>query len=67
MLIAHCWIDPEGGVVAAQLLKGPDTETVRAALVRSLARWRFAPAQREGKPAAVHFIVTLEVAPDGAR
>jgi TonB family protein len=62
ILIAHCLVDPQGWVVQAQLLKGPDTPTVREALVRTLAQWRFEPARRpNGQPAAVHFVVTLRV------
>jgi len=65
IVLAHCRIDPEGWVVQAQLLK-PDAPTIRQALVRTLARWRFMPARsKSGQPAAVHFVVTLKVAPDG--
>jgi TonB family protein len=60
----HCGIDQQGAVVKAQILKGPDTPTIRRALVESLRQWRFAPAMRGGQPAAVHF--TVLVSPAGA-
>jgi len=63
VVIAHCLIDPEGWVVQAQLLRGPDRPVLRAALVRTLARWRFEPARRHGQPAAVHYAVSLSVEP----
>ncbi|HZF07848.1 MAG TPA: energy transducer TonB [Thermoanaerobaculia bacterium] len=64
IVIAHCLIDPQGWVVQAQILAGPDRPVLREALVRALARWRFEPARRpNGQPAAVHYAVSLRVEP----
>jgi hypothetical protein len=67
VLLAHCLVDDEGWVVEAQLWKVPDP-AVRQAVARALAAWRFAPARRRGgRPAAVHFTVTIPIPrqPDG--
>jgi hypothetical protein len=67
VLVAHCLVDDEGWVVEAQLWKVPDPAD-RQAMARALAGWRFAPARRhDGRPAAVHFTVTIPIArqPDG--
>ena len=67
VLLAHCLVDDEGWVVEAQLWKVPDPAD-RQAVARALAAWRFAPARRrDGRPAAVHFTVTIPIArePDG--
>lgn len=66
VLIAHALINARGLVVKAQVLKGPDEPETRDAVARCLAQWRFEPAvDREGKPAAVHFLLALPVAPGG--
>ncbi len=63
--IVHATIDRGGAIVKAQILVGPDTPDVRQAIVSNLAQWRFAPAGVDGKPAAVHFILSLVVPSDG--
>ena len=61
VLIAHCLIDPEGYVVAVQVMKAPDPAD-KQAVALALASWRFAPAMLAGQPAAVHFLVSIPVA-----
>ena len=64
VLVVHTLINTRGRVVKAQILKGPDTATIRAAVAQCLKAWRFEPAiDDQGKPAAVHFILTLPVTP----
>ena len=60
VLIAHCLIDPEGYVVAVQVMKAPDPAD-RQAVALALAGWRFAPAMLAGRPAAVHFLISIPV------
>jgi TonB family protein len=62
VLIVHTLINAKGSVVKAQILKGPDSPELRAAVADCLARWRFEPAfDAHGKPAAVHFTISLAV------
>jgi hypothetical protein len=64
VVVAHCLVDDEGYVVEAQLWKMPNPLD-RLAVVRALAGWRFAPARwRDGRPAAVHFTVTIPIFKD---
>ena len=64
VLLAHCLVDDEGYVVEAQLWRTPDPGD-RQAMARALAGWRFAPARgRNGRPAAVHFMLSIRVARD---
>ncbi|HLX07292.1 MAG TPA: energy transducer TonB [Thermoanaerobaculia bacterium] len=63
VLIAHCLIDPEGYVVAVQVMKAPDPAD-RQAVALALVGWRFVPAIYAGRPAAVHFLVPIPVGRD---
>ncbi len=42
-------IDPEGRVLKAEVMPGPDNETFAKATLQAVKRWRFKPAEKNGR------------------
>lgn len=58
IVIAECVIRKDGSVGEIKIVRSPDTALAQAT-TDALRRWRFSPAQKDGKPVAARMMVTM--------
>jgi protein TonB len=60
-------VTPDGRVLEARILESSGHESLDAAAIAAVRRWRFEPALRDGVPVFANATVTITFTLEGAR
>jgi protein TonB len=59
LLLVKCVITTAGALVRCRIVKG--IPLMNQAVLRALARWRYAPVSYQGKPVAVEYVIPVQL------
>jgi len=64
LVVLACDIDDKGAVTGAKVTKTTN-EAFNQAAVEAVGKWKFRPAQKDGKPVAIHISLPVKFTTEG--